>query len=764
MKKSKANTRVTTGSSCSAAILMATLMPLAPAVTAQVLEEVIVTAQKRSESVQDIPIAVSAFSESQLQDSGFDSISDLAAMSPSLQLGNYGPIAYVSMRGIGSESTTAGGDPGVALHLDGVYLGRPVATLFSAFDTARVEILRGPQGTLYGRNANGGSINLITNKPTDELEGNIDITYGDYDWQRVRAAVNLPISDRVRSRFVAFKEDRDGYSENSVPGGTEGNDAENWGVRSHLDIDFSEDASLLLSGSYIDSGGVGSKAELREPLPGSTTGRVLAGPPGFAFAPGGPASGIPCYCTYIDPNTGEVAVNDLDSFKTSIDVKESQDNTFLLLSATFEWNFEKFTFKSITGYAETDFNTVQDGDYSELDLALITLTEKAEQFSQELQLVSNGDGPLQWIAGLYYFEEEATRQSLVFRSRYDVFASQFGVPSGFEIGGEVESDSIAVFGQATYGLTDNLHVTAGLRYTEDEKKGINKGFQFVGAPYADPVGGDWNEVTYRLALDFQLSEDTMLFASYATGYKSGGINQTASVTLGASDAIYDPEFVTAYEVGIKSTLLDGRVQVNSSLYYNEYADMQFQRFGAGGPEAFNASEPATVQGLEIELRAAVTDTLTLDGSLGLADSEFDAQVINGVQLDGNQVQRTPDFTYNIGITNQWEMDDKGSIRLRLEYAYTDEIYYSPFNADEGTFELGGSDLGEDFTNVNARLFWFSADEVWTVEASITNLTDEEQVGSLFRGPGFFDEIGGGGSEEVTYNPPRQWGVRVGYAF
>jgi iron complex outermembrane receptor protein len=746
-------------------LLASTIMAISwgPAyVSAQMLEEVIVTAQKREESLQDIPVTIAAFGESQLQDSGFDSISDLANMSPSLQFGNFGPVSFVTMRGIGNENTTAGGDPGVAMHLDGIYMGRPVAGLFTAFDVQRVEVLRGPQGTLYGRNATGGSINVITNKPQDEFGGSIDVTYGDYDWIRVRGAVNLPINDSVSARLVAFTDDRDGYTENSFTDGVDANDVDDQGVRGHLNIDISESSTLLLSGSYIKSGGVGTKPELREDYPGSTTGQNIGGPPGWAFHPLGPGSGIPGYNNYISLENGQVAVNDLDAFSVSKDAQEAQDNEFRMLSATFEWEFSSFILKSITGYVETDFETHQDEDQSELDLLELVLTEEAEQFSQELQLLSTGEGRLQWILGFYYFDEEASRDSLFLRGRYDVFAEQFNVPAGYAFGGDVESESVAVYGQATYRVTDSLGLTVGLRYTEDEKQGVNTGFQFFGVPFSDPVGDSWDEFTYRLAVDWALAEEIMLFASYATGYKSGGINQTAAPSRGGN-AIYEPETVEALEFGIKMTLLGGRLQLNSSLYLNEYDNLQFQIFGQAGPEAYNA-EGATVKGWEVELRAALSESLMLDASLGLTDSEFNDQIIDGVNIEGNTLPRTPNFTYSLGISQEWTLGSPGDLRLRLEYAYTDDMYYTALNRNSGFTEPGGSDLAEDYYNINTRLFWFSPTKVWTVELFVTNLTDEDQVGSILRGPGFVDIPGGGGTELVTYNDPRQWGVRLGFLF
>lgn len=725
---------------------------------AAVIEEIVVTAQKRQESTQDIPIAIAAYGERRLEDAGFDSISDLTLTTPSMQVGNFGPIAYVTMRGIGSENTTAGGDPGVAMHVDGIYMGRPIASLFTAFDTERVEVLRGPQGTLYGRNATGGSINLVTKKPHPEFGGEMDVTLGDYDWIRFRGAVNLPINERIGGRIVAYKEDRDGYTENTHPSGNDANDADNYGFRAHLDFDLDDSTTLLLSASYVKVGGAGSKSELREVFPGSTTGQHLAGPPGFLGMPGGPASGVPAGWDYLV--NGEMAVNDLDHLEEAKNLPERSDDEFTLISATFEKDFDGFTLKSISGYNETRFDSTQDGDQSPVDLAGTRFTEDAEQFSQELQLLSNGDGPLQWIAGVYYFSQEAVRRSVFFRGRFDSIANTFDVPYAFDVGGEVESESIAGFGQLTYSLTNTLNVTAGIRYTEDEKDGTNTGYTFTGG-YTGPLSASWDEVTYRFALDWLVRNDTLLYASYATGYKSGGVNQVTNPNV--DNPIYDPEFVDAVELGLKSTLLDGKVQLNVAGYRNQYEDLQFQVFGAVGPQALNA-EGATVQGLEVELLAALTDTLSVDASLGITDSEFDEQIISGVQLDGNQVQRTPDLTYSIGVSNEWELGRAGALRLRLEYAYVDEIYYTAFNRNAGYAQAGGSDLARDYSNLNLRAFWYSADDKWTLELSATNLTDREQEGNVFRGIGFLDVAGGGGPEQVTYKPPRQIAVRVGYRF
>ncbi len=717
------------------------------------LEEIVVTAQKRAESLQDIPIAVSAFGERRLEDSGFDGVSDLSFMSPSLQFGNFGPVPFVAMRGIGHENTTAGGDPGVALHLDGVYLGRPVATVFSAFDLERVEVLRGPQGTLYGRNATGGSINFISAKPTDEFEGLVDVTVGNYDWIRVRAMLNLPISDKVSMRITGFNEDRDGYTENTFEGGTEANDADNYGFRGHLKMNLSENASLLLSGSYVKIGGAGSQPEVREAFPST-----LAGPP---FGGAGPAGGFRGPGDWFVDSNGNPLVNDLEPFKESKNTPESANHDMLLLSGTFSWDMDGYAVKSVTAYAETSFESHQDSDSSSANLVELVLLEDSSQFSQELQIMSDNQSPLQWIFGLYYFEEDATRASQFFEDRFDFFA-QFVAQDccGADLGGSVNAKSYAAFGQITYAMSDTFDITLGGRWTKDQKDGINSNILF--APRVeDEVSIDDNQFTWKAVLNWHATDDVMFYASVSTGYKSGGINQVA-ITSAGRNATYDPEFVDAFELGMKSTLLDGRLRLNMSIFQNNYDDLQFQIFEFGGPAAFNA-EGATVKGIDADFQLAVTEDFGIDGSAGYMDSEYDDQILSGVQLGGNQLSRTPEWTFNIGANKDWVIDGLGSFRLRAEYSYTDDIFYTPFNADN-TLALGGSDHADSYSNVNIRLFYTTEDDLWTVEASVTNLTDEVQEGNILRGIGFNDEAGGGGQEFITYNPPRQWGLRIARRF
>ena len=722
---------------CTTALIMVAT-PVAAQTTG--LDEIIVTARKRAENTQDVPIAISALNEKVLQESGFDGVEDLANMVPSLQFGTFGPTTFLNIRGIGSENTTGGSDPGVALHVDGVYVGRPVGALFSSFDTERVEVLRGPQGTLYGRNATGGSVNLISRKPTDEFEGEVDLTIGNYGRVRTRAAVNLPVSDTVQGRIVGFTENRDGFTENSVASGTDANDADNYGVRGHLNFDMNENASLLLSASYVSSGGAGSQAEQRDQF---TT--------GVLFGPGPPP-------LRVIPFT-----NDLEPFQEGKDAPESQDNEFLLLSATLDWDFGNVAVKSITGYVESSYISTQDNDQSPAALQILDVEEDSKQFTQEIQLLSNTGSDFDWILGLFYFNEDVERFSTLYGPRFDAVRGfltanvpGFNEEYAFRIGGDVEATSYAVFGQGTYNFTDALSATVGLRYTEDEKTGNNRNI-FFAPQVVDAVALKSDAITGKASLDWKVNDSSLLYASYARGYKSGGVSQT-TVAAGGRNPIFNPEFVDTYELGLKSRFADNRIQLNLAGYLSDYSDLQFQVFGDFGPEAGNAGA-ATIKGFEAELQAALSDTWKLDGSFAYTDATYDELITGpgaGNDFSGNRLPRTPEIGFNVGVTGDWNLSNGSNIRVRAEHAFTDEVFYE--------FRNGPESLASSYDNTNLRMFWTGKNDRLFAEAYVTNVFDTVQEGNILVGFSLGVAAGETGQEFITYNPPRQYGATIGYKF
>ena len=787
-------------------LLIASILSAGP-VAGQTLEEIVVTAQKRAESAQDVPIAITAFDSTALDRNQIENVDDLADFVPNLQFGTFSSTATAAIRGIGYTNTTAGGDPGVALHLDGVYIARPIATVFRLWDLERMEVLRGPQGTLYGRNTTGGSINFITRQPGDEFGGEIDVSYGEFNHYQVRGVVNVPFSDKVAGRFGAAVDQADGYQENAFPGGTEGGDRDSVTLRGQLQIDVSDGLDISLGIHHAQVGGVGLTTESRFPYPTSPAVNWVGVPPPFVntifsdaflnrpdvaafLGPRGISTaddvraelGLPPggLLSPSDPNFAGLT-NDLRANHVTKNTPESNDQEFTAGIATLNWDTGLGALKWTTAYVETSFDNFIDLDASERTLINLLLEEEQEQLSTEITLSSTGDGNTQWIVGAYFFSEDATRFSTIFADDFDRNAILFGRAAGFRVGGDVEAESSAVFGQVSLGLGETLSLTVGGRMSWDSKDAVINlispfpAFNFMTLVSDVPVGDSWNEPTGKVTLEWTPNDDLLLYASYARGYKSGGINLNGNP---ATDAVYDPEFNDVFEVGIKSQISD-RFRINAAAFHNDYTDIQVQTFGAAGAELRNAAE-ATITGLEVEGLLLLTDNFELNFAFGMLDAEFDsflyvppAQPVppvgfpppnenpaqppaappTPVDYAGNRLSRAPELTFAIGAQQRFNVGSDGStITVRADYYYQDEQVFSPDNLPDVT--------ADSYDSLDLRLRWDKGDGAWSAEAYLTNATDEDQVLDILRSIPFL----AGGVDLTTYRPPRQWGVRVGYRF
>jgi len=773
----------------------------------QTLEEVVVTAQRRAESAQDVPIAISTFDSTTLDRSQIENVDDLADLVPNLQFGTFSSTATAAIRGIGYTNTTAGGDPGVALHLDGVYIARPIATVFRLWDLERMEVLRGPQGTLYGRNTTGGSINFISRQPGDTFGGEFDVSYGAFDHRQVRGVVNLPFSDSVAGRFGIAVDKADGYQENAFPGGTESGDRDSVTLRGQLRIDVSDNVDINLGLYHADVGGVGLTTETRFPYSTNPAKNWVGVPPPFVntifsdafltrpdiaaiLGPRGistaddvrDALGLQpgALLSPSNPNFAGLT-NDLRANRVSKNTRESNDQEFTAGTATLTWDTDIGTVKWTSAYVETSFDNLIDIDGSERQLMDLLIDEEQEQYSTEVTLSSNSNGNTQWIVGANYFSEEATRFSTIFADDFDRAAILFGRDAGFRVGGDVEAESSAVFGQVSFGLADTLSLTVGGRMSWDSKDAVINlfspfpAFNFMTLVSDVPVGDSWNEPTGKITLDWMPQDDLLLYTSFAHGYKSGGINLNGNP---ATDAVYDPEFNDVFEVGVKSQISD-RFRINAAAFHNDYTDIQVQTFGAAGAELRNAAE-ATITGLEVEGLLLLTDSFELNFALGMLDAEFDSFIFappaqpvppvgfpppsenpaqrpaappTPVDFAGNQLSRAPELTFAIGAQQRFSVDNDGStITIRADYYYQDEQVFSPDNLPDVA--------AESYDNLDLRLRWDKGDGAWSAEAYLTNATDEEQILDILRSIPFL----AAGVDLTTYRPPRQWGVRVGYRF
>ena len=732
----------------------------APMVVAQesVLEEIVVTAEKREANSQTVGISISAFTGEILDNLGTRDVLELSRFVPNLQIGTETSDLKVMLRGVGSDNLEAFSDPGVAVHIDGVYQARPSGGNSLFYDMERVEVLRGPQGTLYGRNATGGAINFITNKPGDELDGAIDLAAGDKDWQRIRGMLNVPIAgDKLMFRISGIAEQRDGVQKNLVPGGTEGNDIDDHSVRAHLTWQPSDAASITLSGNTLKKEGVGPVRK-RTSSPGA--GVVTAG-------------GVPANCQ----DCGYV-MNPEDLRTAFKDTEEAFDLETEGVNLTFDYDFGSMVLTAIASDQSTDMNLIQDSDQSPRPKGVpggttdtARVLQESEQSTFELRLASAGDGPWEWLAGLYFLDENAFQNTLINRD------PTFGAKLDINVKHDVNSKSQAAFGQVSYSPSETLKLTAGLRYTKDEKDAVGGTIVTVDPPnpfipfpppgrliITPPItrgsqgftpADEWSKTTWKLGLDWFVNDDSMVYATVSSGYKAGGFNFGV-----ASAETYDPEEVVAFEIGSKNRFADDRVQLNAAAFYYDYTDLQVFQVVNRTIIVRNAAE-ATIYGAELELVALATDALRFDASLGLLNTEYNDFILpsnlfldptgapTNIDVSGNNLINAPEKSGHIGAQYTFGLGDFGELTARIQGYFTDDIYMRALN-------LEPYDVQDGYSIWDAKLTWDSVNGTWWAQAFINNFTDEEVVNNL--------EVTDSGIYFGNVNNPKLWGVIVGYNF
>lgn len=797
-----------------AALAAAVVTPFAATSQEMVIEEIVVTAQKRAESVQDVPIAITALDAATLQRSQIDSVHDLSFHVPNLQFGNFASTVTVAIRGIGYTNTTAGGDPGVALHLDGVYIGRPIGVAFSSWDLERMEVLRGPQGTLYGRNTTGGSINFITNKPTDEFEVKGEISYGRFQHVEARTTLNVPLGEKAAGRFNFSFTESDGYQKNLVPGGTESNDNDSVTFRGQVRFDLNENFQFLVSGTLANKTGIGSTSEIRLPF---RTQEERFGPPflelGFRDFSGLPdqflqtifsdeffnrpdinailasrginsIADIEAFFGFTvfpeGPKFSDAALNDLTPNVVSKNTPEDTRLELRNITGTLTWDVGWGTIKSISSYNETMLFSFIDLDATEIFIQNLQLDETQDQFSQELQVSSNSGERLEWIIGAYFFTEDATRISTIFEHDFDLFGALLGRDAGFRVGGSVEAESYAFFSHASFDITDQFQITGGFRWSWDDKDALISLLSpfpaFDKATIIDnvPASGSWNEPSGKVSLDWKPMANVLLYTSFSHGYKSGGINLNGA----PATAVYDPEFNNVWEIGAKTQFFN-RIRINVAAFINDYKDIQVQVFGPTGAIIENAAA-ATIKGAELEALFLVTETMELDIALGLLDAEFDdfpftppalpfppvgPRACSGgptctisfgapaTNFAGNKLSRAPSVTLSAGLQQKFYLTDgMGSVTFRAEFYYQDEQFFDPDNEADAR--------GDSYHNLDLRLRWDSDGGEFNAEAFVTNVTDQNQIRDVLISIPFL----GLGVDLTTFNAPRRWGFRFGFSY
>jgi iron complex outermembrane receptor protein len=720
--------------------------------TGGVLEEIYVTARKREEGLQNTPISVSAFTGAGLDYRGVTNIGEISAFTPNLtfqnnpSFGGAGNTASIYIRGIGQKEFLPTVEPGVGLYVDGVYIARSVGAILDLIDIERVEVLRGPQGTLFGRNTIGGAINITTRKPQDSFAGRAEVSYGTDDRINARGSVNLPVADNLFVSLAGASLNQEGYvtRDDGIDLGDDGTltgrAAFLWLVNPDLEIHGALEgtrdrengpAMSLLAINYAG------------PIDPDTPPMATIHNVGASLAAGGPAA--PCAFPGMTLNLAVPGCYD-DRYVTGGNAGTAaaySSSDLWAANLNISWTInDQLQAKSITGYRNLDSRFARDGDHSPHRVSQFADTLEQEQFTQELQLLGAAlDSRLNWILGFYYFHEQGNNVNLL----------DFTV-SRFRSGGAFDNTSMAVFAQGTYDVTDQLHFTAGLRYTDDEKHFTpdqiifqnyfaGSGHPQLDAPFMQagqrilPLlekTETIDEFTPYLNLSYDFSDSLMAYASYSEGFKSGGFSQrvfppivvpftappgTADIDLIPSFA---PEFVQVYEAGFKYTGANGRLRVNGAVFYTDYADLQVQVFTSVAPVTKNVGS-ASLTGFELELQAIPADNWLLEAGLGYINAEYDEiDTTTTFIAAGNEFERAPEWTLSAALSREFPLSsDMGMLIPRLDWSYRSDFFNDSFNTPVIATK--------SYHLLNANITWHSPAEKYSLILGARNLGDEHYL-------------------------------------
>lgn len=760
----------------------------APPTAAQVLEEITVTARKVEESLQDAPVAVSVLTGDSLRTRGVAQLNDVQNFAPNLTFFPSGIMGessgQVYIRGVGQFDFFVTADPGVGIYIDGVYLGRSLGNLLDVVDVERIEVLRGPQGTLYGKNTIGGAINVITRKPQDKFEGYVDLKTGSYSRIDARGNVSLPIVEGVlAAKIAAGTRNADGYGSRPLAGDETGDQHADV-VQAQLNWTPQENLQALLSFDYtnIDQKLGQNHVEL-------FTGQGLAGLYNALAGPLQPLHGV------------EMQPFDDRWYSPDPYVSNATGSNFLQtdiwgVSAVIDWNAGPVAVKSITAYRKLHERIGIDPDGSPEEMIDEIDDIHQKQFSQEFQVSGlSFDDRLKWVSGLYYMREESESDTVagvatkIFPALEGLPAPILplgpyqcpppeGAPANYPpcLGGagnpynvifdlpqhnhlDQTTDSYAGYAQGSWDFNDRLSGTLGLRYTHDKKdfavSSVRLRTPVPLLPYTEQ-NDSWSDTSWHVGLDFHATGDVLLYATAAQGFKSGGFNGRARNTAELEG--YGPETLLGYEVGMKSEWLERRLRLNLAAFYNDYQDIQLTEqhldpnTGTQTIVTQNAGD-AKIKGFEAELEAAAGEHLRLDASVGYLDAKYTKispeAAATGLTLH-HKLIGTPEWTASGGAELFFQAGDAGKVSFRADVHYRAKTYFQLLN-DESIAQTG-------YSLINLRLAFDSADGRWSVATGVTNAADK-----VYRASG----VSVGDSLGFTvgwYGRPREWYLQGGFHF
>lgn len=768
--------------------LLLLALPFATSVRAEqgmVLEEIVVTARKRSEDLQDTPVSVTALTSTLISDARLVHVRDIENLTPNLNFlvssDGSGSTLQAFIRGVGQFDFAVTTDPGVGVYVDGVYLARTIGANVAFSDVERVEVLRGPQGTLFGKNTIGGAINVVTRAPTGDTGYSGEITFGEDSHAAFDGYVEFPISESLAASLSVLRKVSDGWQDRTRGDNAGNNDL--WGLRGHLNWHAGDDWKSHLVMDVVEQSQnvyprVLSDFDPTQFFPSMYNGFVLA------------PLGESCCATNIEDIDRSGVLNELDR----------DDLETLGLSWTNTWMLGDLELKSVTGYRSMESEVYRDSDNQPQDYFSVGTGFDTKQYSQEFLLSGRG-GAFDWTLGAYFFNEDANHltEVTIASGLYEALSAlplfvttPDGIPLMFlavpldltlHYDRDQETTSYAGFFSGALHLSERLRLNLGARYTYEEKAldtfTIKRASQTpIALPGPSPASEcsavissgngsqfrceeDWSQFSPKIGVDYSFSDDLMGYAHIAQGFKSGVFNGRPISTEEISVA--DPEVVTSYEIGFKSQFMARRLQLNGALFHNAYEDQQ---------QLVNTSSSATAAGLillvenaaessltgaELEVSALVGDGFSVRGGIAWLNAEFDkfdqTSFITGQveDLSGRKYRDAPEWNANLLIQYERLLAGGGTLRLRGDLAYRGDIYYTNDEAAT-TFDRLHADA---FTTVNAGLTYVTEGGDWEFGVYGRNLTDQREVIGGFVVDAF-------GSTDVPFTEPRRWFVSVKY--
>ncbi|WP_136161217.1 TonB-dependent receptor [Sphingomonas flavalba] len=717
----------------------------APAIAS---DDIVVTARKRAESLQDVPISISAFSGQDLEDRQVGSIDRIAAFTPNL---SFNPSASVSgsnsaaaifIRGIGQGDFSLNADPGVGVYVDGVFYARSIGSVIDALDLERVEVLRGPQGTLFGRNTIGGAINLTTQRPGTSFGGKVEAATGTDNLVRLRGSVDLPLGEGLLTRISAMYANQDGYVRKVLTGDRLG-DTNSFNIRGRLVATLSDNVELDISADYARERENGAPLTL---VDNNENGSFPAFHNAGVGAPCFPAPG-----SLQDPRCYNGQWLPSNPFVTYATGRTKSDLDAFGISGTLSVDLGDYLIKAITAYRKIDAQFGRDEDHSPIMIAeTFNSPFKHRQFSQEIQFNGSAfDDALSWVTGLYYFEESGRDNDNV---TFNLVALQSG--------GRIDNKSYAAFGEFDYRLAPGLTATLGLRYSKDIKRWAPDQFvktSAIGIPSGTLVQPltvariSTGEATPHAVLKYEAASNFTTYVSYARGFKSGGFSQRIFPPRPDIPS-FQPEYATVYEGGLKFHTLDNVFRLNAALFHTDYKDMQVFVSPPGTPGTITANAArATIDGAEVELFLRPTPGLTLQGGIGYLDAGYKTlgAFVIGITPD-SRLPYTPEWALNAALSYEHDAWSAGSLNARIDWSYTSATYTDAANT--AALRQAGYHV------VNANIAFRPAGSTVELYAAVQNLFDQTYF------TGGYADLNDLGIAEAAFARPRNWTVGVKMQF